>query len=71
MKHQIERNLFTKYSKNLVLATTTNKKDLVFALGLITHCASDIVFHPVIHYLSGNYYDKDNKRREKAIYHRY
>ena len=30
IEHQIERILFSKYSKNLVLATTTNKKDLVF-----------------------------------------
>ncbi|MDT8272140.1 MAG: zinc dependent phospholipase C family protein, partial [Desulfomonilia bacterium] len=42
--------------------------DLALILGFITHCALDIVFHPVIYYLSGNYYDPDPKNRSRATY---
>lgn len=47
---------------------TRSEKDLVFALGFITHCVLDIVFHPVIYYLSGNYYNKNLDRRDDAVY---
>lgn len=45
-----------------------DEMDLVFVLGYLTHCALDIVFHPVIYYLSGNYYDKDPAKRDQAVY---
>jgi hypothetical protein len=45
-----------------------NQADLVFALGFITHCVLDIVFHPVIYYLSGNYYDPNREAADRAIY---
>lgn len=47
---------------------TQSEKDLVFALGFITHCVLDMVFHPVIYYLSGNYYDADSEKADEAIY---
>lgn len=47
---------------------TRRNEDLVFALGYITHCVLDIVFHPVIYYLSGNYYDPDKRKRDEAVY---
>jgi len=34
-----------------------NEADLAYALGYITHCAADIVWHPFIFYLAGNYND--------------
>lgn len=42
--------------------------DLVFTFGYLTHCALDIVFHPVVYYLSGNYYDKDPQKANEAVY---
>jgi hypothetical protein len=42
--------------------------DIAFACGYLTHCALDITFHPVIYYLSGNYYDPDARLRASAVY---
>jgi len=42
--------------------------DLAFVFGYLTHCALDIVFHPMIYYLSGNYYDADVKKANEAVY---
>lgn len=42
--------------------------DLVFALGYLTHCALDITFHPVVYYLSGNYFHPDRAKRLEAVY---
>ncbi|MGC9325712.1 MAG: zinc dependent phospholipase C family protein [Desulfomonilia bacterium] len=51
-----------------VLDRGARGNDLVLILGFITHCALDIVFHPVIYYLSGNYYDTDPERKSRAAY---
>ena len=49
-----------------------NDKDFVFALGFITHCALDIIWHPVIFYLTGDYHSLDKSIAAKAQYqHRY
>lgn len=53
------------------IKTTKNKQELAFIFGYITHCALDIVFHPIIYFLSGNYYDKDKIKRDKAAYLHY
>lgn len=45
-----------------------NELDLVFTLGYLTHCALDITFHPIVYYLSGNYYDADPEKANEAIY---
>ncbi|MEI7497662.1 MAG: zinc dependent phospholipase C family protein [Candidatus Falkowbacteria bacterium] len=45
-----------------------SEPDLCLALGYITHCALDMVFHPVIYYLSGNYYDADPAKATDAVY---
>jgi hypothetical protein len=39
---------------------------LVFTLGYLAHAATDIVFHPLVFYLSGNYYHGDKKERLKS-----
>jgi hypothetical protein len=51
-----------------VAKETREERDFVFALGFITHCVLDIVFHPVIYYLSGNYYDSDKEKADDAVY---
>jgi hypothetical protein len=45
-------------SANLLCAT----------LGYISHCVFDMIFHPLIYYLVGNYYDDDPAKRESAVY---
>lgn len=45
-----------------------SEADLAFALGYLTHEALDITFHPLIYYLSGNYFDEDEGRRLEAMY---
>jgi hypothetical protein len=50
------------------LDNADSPKDIAFLLGFITHCALDIIIHPVIYYLTGNYYDKDTSRRSIARY---
>jgi len=42
-----------------VIDAARGPADIAFILGYITHCALDITFHPVVYYLSGNYYDDD------------
>lgn len=43
-------------------------RDLAFTCGYLTHCALDIVLHPCVYYLSGNYYDPDPLKRTQAVY---
>ena len=47
---------------------TKNQQDLAFILGYISHCALDIIFHPIIYFLSGDYYDSNKIRRIENIY---
>jgi hypothetical protein len=51
-----------------VLDGARTPEDLAFILGYITHCALDITFHPIIYYLSGNYYDTDARKRARVVY---
>lgn len=51
-----------------VLDEAQGMEDIAFIMGYITHCALDITIHPVVYYLSGNYYDPDETRREHAVY---
>jgi len=45
-----------------------SEADLAFTLGYLTHAALDITFHPLIYFLSGNYFDEDEGRRLEAMY---
>lgn len=45
-----------------------NEKLLVFVFGIITHCYLDMTFHPVIFYMTGNFYNKDELKRQIASY---
>jgi hypothetical protein len=51
-----------------VLDEARDARDIAFILGYITHCALDMTFHPVIYYLSGNYYDVDPGKKAHAVY---
>jgi hypothetical protein len=51
-----------------VLDGSGSMNDIAFILGYITHCALDITVHPVIYYLTGNYYDSEPERRHHTVY---
>lgn len=51
-----------------LLKNPRNMRDAAFVCGYLTHCALDITFHPVIYFLSGNYYDPDARHRARAVY---
>jgi hypothetical protein len=51
-----------------VLDQAGHMRDIAFILGYISHCALDITFHPVVYYLSGNYYDESPEKRNHAVY---
>jgi hypothetical protein len=50
------------------LDNAENPKDIAFLLGFVTHCALDIIMHPAIYYLTGNYYDKDPALMSRSRY---
>jgi Zinc dependent phospholipase C len=53
----------------LELAMNDRSESLLsLALGYISHCVFDMIFHPVIYYLAGNYYDDDPSKRDSAVY---
>lgn len=37
-----------------------------FLIGMISHAATDRIFHPMVYYFTGNYYDADSGRRIAA-----
>ena len=41
---------------------------LSFILGMLTHYVADSTFHPMVYYLSGNYFDEDPTERSKAVF---
>jgi len=41
---------------------------LCMTIGYISHCVLDMIFHPVIYYLVGNYYDSNESVSNDAIY---
>ena len=45
-----------------------DEKILIFVFGSLTHCYLDIVFHPIIFHLTGNFHDKDEHKRKLAVY---
>ncbi|MBW2637217.1 MAG: zinc dependent phospholipase C family protein, partial [Deltaproteobacteria bacterium] len=54
-----------------VLENGTAERDLAHILGYITHCALDMTFHPVIYYLTGNYYKQKKIEGSVKYRHRY
>ncbi len=51
-----------------VLDRAASPRDIAFILGYITHCALDITLHPLVYYLSGNYYDPEPAKKQHAVY---
>ncbi|MFC1591946.1 zinc dependent phospholipase C family protein [Thermodesulfobacteriota bacterium] len=38
-----------------------------FTIGLLSHIVTDATFHPLVYYLTGNYYDPDPEKRSLAV----
>ncbi len=51
-------------------ALSQNHQDtqLAFLLGMLTHFVADSTFHPMVYYMSGNYFAVDAEEREKAVF---
>ncbi|HEY8909956.1 MAG TPA: zinc dependent phospholipase C family protein [Desulfosporosinus sp.] len=45
-----------------------NQALLAFLLGMLTHFVADSAFHPMVYYMSGNYFAKDPDERSKAVF---
>jgi len=56
---------------DVIFQMLDNDVSMAFIFGYITHCAADMIFHPVVWYLSGNYYDKNKIKMHKARYRHY
>lgn len=41
---------------------------LAFVLGMLTHFVADSTFHPMVYYMSGNYFAEDPLERSKAVF---
>ncbi|ODA40394.1 zinc dependent phospholipase C family protein [Desulfosporosinus sp. BG] len=41
---------------------------LAFVLGMLTHFVADSTFHPMVYYMSGNYFAEDPLERGKAVF---
>ena len=54
-----------------VLENGKADRDLAHILGYITHCALDMTFHPVIYYLTGNYYNEGKGQGSEKYRHRH
>ena len=60
--------LLEQYKKNKLKEPERAERDLALACGYLAHCALDSVFHPVINYFTGFYYNKENKENSRAVY---
>lgn len=50
------------------LAQKNQQIFLAFLLGMLTHFVVDSTFHPMVYYLSGNYFAEDPQDRSKAVF---
>jgi hypothetical protein len=56
--------------RNLTSAIMTSKRPgplMAFMTGLVSHIHTDFLFHPMVFYLTGNYFDPDPAKRTKAV----
>ena len=50
------------------LSQNHKQASLAFLLGMLTHFIADSMFHPMVYYMSGNYYANDLEEQSKAIF---
>lgn len=58
----------TRFAKLAARERDARIRELLWAtfLGLVSHYATDIVFHPAVYYFTGNYYEPDRSKRQQA-----
>ena len=63
-------NTLVPLSEMMDTALKQNNKQalLAFLLGMLTHFVADSTFHPMVYYMSGNYYAEDPGERSKAVF---
>ena len=52
----------------IAFSKTNKRTQLAFILGMLTHFVADSTFHPMVYYLSGNYFAEDLEARDKAVF---
>lgn len=50
----------------MALSQNNKRNQLAFLLGMLTHFVADSTFHPMVYYMSGNYFAEDPEKRGKA-----
>jgi len=50
------------------LSQNNSQALLAFLLGMLTHFVADSTFHPMVYYMSGNYFAEDPLERSKAVF---
>ena len=63
-------NTLVPLSETMETALCQNNKQalLAFLLGMLTHFVADSTFHPMVYYMSGNYFAEDPGDRGKAVF---
>jgi len=56
--------------KMMEMALRQNNKhtQLAFLLGMLTHFVADSIFHPMVYYMSGNYFADDPEEQSMAVF---
>jgi len=52
----------------MALSQNNKRNQLAFLLGMLTHFVADSTFHPMVYYMSGNYFAEDPEERGKAVF---
>ncbi|TGE37711.1 hypothetical protein E4K67_13405 [Desulfosporosinus fructosivorans] len=50
------------------LSQNNKRNQIAFILGMLTHFVADSTFHPMVYYMSGNYFAEDPEGRGKAVF---
>lgn len=50
------------------LSQNNQRTQLAILLGMLTHFVADSTFHPMVYYMSGNYFAEDLEARGKAVF---
>lgn len=63
-------NTLVPLSEMMETALNQNNKQslLAFILGMLTHFVTDSTFHPMVYYMSGNYFAENPEERSKAVF---
>jgi len=52
----------------IALSQNNKRNQLAFLLGMLTHFVADSTFHPMVYYMSGNYFAEVPEERGKAVF---